>query len=132
MKLTENESKKTIRFVRIPYNRLEVRTYKVIDGQSNETQLSLPELLTKAMVGAVIKSVKQGAGGDVFMDIEFNEGLKTGGVMAKKIIGADDVINQISETLVRTSGEYIEKMANEILRNKVEYKGDSLFEQDES
>jgi hypothetical protein len=48
-----------------------------------------------------------------------------------KIIGADDVINQIAETLCQASGEFIETIANQVLTHKVVYQGDSIYTQEE-
>lgn len=49
--------------------------------------------------------------------------------MSEKTIGADDVINQIAETLCQASGEFIEAIANQVLTNKVTYQGNSIYTQ---
>jgi len=41
---------------------------------------------------------------------------------------ADEVIEEIAETLRENSGEFIESIANQVLTNDVKYLEDSLFE----
>jgi hypothetical protein len=49
----------------------------------------------------------------------------------EKTLGADDVINQIAETLCQASGEFIEEIANKVLTLKVVYQGDSIYTQED-
>ena len=42
---------------------------------------------------------------------------------------ADEVINEIAETMRQWDGEFIERIANQVLTRQVEYLGDSVFEQ---
>ena len=44
---------------------------------------------------------------------------------------ADEVINEIAETMRQWDGEFIERIANQVLTRQVEYVGDSIFEQAE-
>lgn len=41
----------------------------------------------------------------------------------------DDIINQISEILAEADGEFVEKIANQVLSHRVRYLGDSMFEE---
>jgi len=44
---------------------------------------------------------------------------------------ADQVINEISEVLREFDGKFIQKIANQVLTNKVEYQEDSIFTQND-
>lgn len=43
---------------------------------------------------------------------------------------ADEVIDLIAETLRQADGKFIERIANQVLTNEVEYVGDSYFKVD--
>lgn len=43
---------------------------------------------------------------------------------------ADEVIDLIAETLREADGKFIERIANQVLTNEVEYIGDSFFKVD--
>ncbi len=49
--------------------------------------------------------------------------------MAKKgrVIGCDEAISEISEILVRASGEWIAEIYNKVSRDKAHYEGDNLI-----
>ena len=47
----------------------------------------------------------------------------------KRLLSADDVINEIAEVLREGDGEFIESIANQVLVPEVTYLEDSLFEQ---
>ena len=44
---------------------------------------------------------------------------------------ADEVIAEVAEVLAQADGEFIGKIANQVLTRQVEYVGDSIFEQAE-
>lgn len=44
---------------------------------------------------------------------------------------ADEIIQEIAETLKEADGEFIAFIANQVLTNKVTYDQDSLFTQDD-
>ena len=46
----------------------------------------------------------------------------------KRTLTSDEVINEIAEVLREGDGEFIEKIANQVLIPEVTYLGDSLFE----
>lgn len=48
----------------------------------------------------------------------------------KRILTADEVINEIAEVLSQGDGEFIAKIANQVLVPEVTYVEDSLFEQE--
>jgi len=48
----------------------------------------------------------------------------------KRTLTADEIIHEISEVLAQGDGEFIEKIANQVLVPKVTYDGDSLFTQE--
>jgi len=48
------------------------------------------------------------------------------------ILGVDDVISQIAETLCSAEAEFIEEIANQVLAHRVKYTGDSLFTQEQN
>jgi hypothetical protein len=49
--------------------------------------------------------------------------------MKKIKLTADQVIEEISQALAEADGEFIARIANQVLSNPVEYKEDSVFEQ---
>lgn len=49
--------------------------------------------------------------------------------MAKKTV--DEIIKEIAETLVEADGYFIQEIANQVLMDKVVYKEDGFFEQEE-
>jgi len=46
----------------------------------------------------------------------------------RRVLSADEVINQISEVLTENDGDFIENIANQVLGREVRYLEDSLFE----
>jgi hypothetical protein len=42
---------------------------------------------------------------------------------------SDEVIQEIAETLAEADGDFIEKIANQVLTREVKYEGDSMFSQ---
>lgn len=48
----------------------------------------------------------------------------------REVLSADDVINKIVATLAEADGQFIEKIANQVLSNEVEYVVDSTFMQE--
>lgn len=49
--------------------------------------------------------------------------------MSNKIKTADEIINEVAETLKEADGTFIEEIANMVLTHKVTYMGDSFFNQ---
>lgn len=47
------------------------------------------------------------------------------------IVAGDDVINNITECLIKADNDFIELIANQVLPEKIEYIGDDLFELEE-
>jgi hypothetical protein len=59
---------------------------------------------------------------------ELNGGLIVDGQkMPFTIESADDIIERIAHVLSEADGEFIEKIANQVLARNVKYQGDSLF-----
>jgi len=50
--------------------------------------------------------------------------------MTKKLLSADEVINEISDILKEADGDFIEHIANQVLGNKVKYLEDAKFGDD--
>lgn len=48
----------------------------------------------------------------------------------RRSLTADELINEIAETLRQGDGEFIESIANQVLVPEVSYLEDSMFEQD--
>ena len=44
---------------------------------------------------------------------------------------AEEIIQDISDTLASADGEFIEEIANRVLTRKVKYEGDSMFTQED-
>jgi len=44
---------------------------------------------------------------------------------------ADEIIQEIAEVLGQSDGQFIERIANQILTTNVKYVGDSMFETDD-
>ena len=48
----------------------------------------------------------------------------------ERTLTADEIIDEISDVLKEGDGEFIEKIANQVLAPTVTYDGDSLFTQE--
>ena len=51
--------------------------------------------------------------------------------MNKRTLTADEVIQEIAESLAESDGKFIEFIASQVLHPVPTYQGDSIFEQEE-